>query len=376
MKKKRLIELVGGFCLGFLVITLSIMLICGKAEAAADKPVVWKFATFVPAIGMDSVPPNWWAKEVEERTGGRLKIKFYWSEQLASAKEMLEAVQTGVADVVLSCSPYFPGKVPLSTIGFVPFTAPSRLDQLGIAWHYIAEHPLLVKEYDKWNARYLFSTLNGPFNLMSRKPVANIGDFKGLKVRAIGDQVKLLTLMGAVPVSLTAPDSYMALERGLCDSVAGCGEFWQYDFRIYEACKNGYYIDGVDLNTAVSQYLVNKDSYNALPADIKDILGKLNWEMAAIYQEVFSSPEVKNAYLNKFKSVGIKITQFPPEERNKMLPFAKVIWDEWRERNKEAGGSEFFDAYRKAVDRVLKEYPNGTYKERPLPSWVREVLPK
>lgn len=376
MRTKRLIEWVGGFSLAFLVVTFIIMLTCGISEAAEEKPIVLKFATFQPELGLDHLPIRWWIKEVEERTHGRLKVKMYWGEQLVSAKEMLEAVKTGVAHIVMSCSPYFPGKVPLSTLGFVPFVGPKRLDQLGIAWNSLSKHPLLIKEYDKWNARYLWGTFNGPFNLMSKKPLRTVDDFKGVKIRAIGDQVGLFKLIGAVPVSLTAPDAYMALERGLCDACAAPGIHWLYDFKVYEACRNGYYIEDIDINWALSQFLVNKDFYNALPTDIKEIIEKLNWEIIPIYHEVFASTEVRNVYLEKFKAVGIKVTQFPPEERKKMLPFAETIWKEWKERTKEAGGPELFDAYMKINDRVLKEYPNGIYEERPLPSWIRENLPK
>jgi len=362
--------------MAIVLVTLFITLVCDRSEAAKDKPVVWKLASFHPPGGGDGLAYQWFAREVEARSRGRLKIKIYWSEQLANAKEMLESVKSGVADIAFSCSPYFPGKVPLSTLGFVPFTNLSRFDQMGIAWNYLAENPLLIKEFDQWNARYLFSIPNGPFNLMSKKPLKTIDDLKGLKIRTIGDQSTLFKPMGAVPVSITAPDAYMALERGLCDAVAGCGDFFYYDFRIYEACKNGYFVNDMDFSVAVSFWLVNKDSYNALPRDIQEILESLQWETAGLFQEILSAPEADNAYRDKFKEMGINIINFPPEERKKMLPFAKPIWDAWKERNKAAGGPAFFDAYMKANERVLKEYPNGIYRERPLPSWISKVLPK
>jgi TRAP-type C4-dicarboxylate transport system substrate-binding protein len=376
MEKKRLIILSLRVCIILLFVMLFIIQPYGLAKASEEKPIVWKFSSFVPAMGLDTLPVNWFVQEAEKRSNGRLKFKMYWGEQLASAKETLEAVKTGVADIAMSCSPYYPGKVPLSTLGFLPFTNPRRVDHIGATWFYLRNHPLLVKENERWNARVLFSTANEPFNLISKKAISSVDDFKGLKIRSIGDQVKLFQAMGAVPVSLTAPDSYMALERGLCDAVAGGGQYWFYDFKIFEACKGGYYIINLDINSSPCQYLVNLDSFKALPADIKQILEDLAWEVIPIYHELFASQEVKKHYKDIFSVNGIKFISFPAEERKKMLAFAQPVWDAWKERAKHAGGYEFFEAFEKAKEKVLREYPDGIYKERPLPSWIREALPK
>jgi TRAP-type C4-dicarboxylate transport system substrate-binding protein len=66
------------------VITLSIMTVVssGKVEA---KVITWKFSTAEPPNGLLTECFRWWCEEVERRTGGRLKVKLYVSEQLCGS---------------------------------------------------------------------------------------------------------------------------------------------------------------------------------------------------------------------------------------------------------------------------------------------------
>jgi hypothetical protein len=50
------------------------------------------------------------------------------------------------------------------------------------------------------------------------------------------------------------------------------------------------------------------------------------------------------------------------------------IWKEWKERTKEFGGEKFFDDHIRVFKNVTKSYPNGIYKERPLPEEIKKPL--
>jgi TRAP-type C4-dicarboxylate transport system substrate-binding protein len=292
-------------------------------------------------------------------------------------KEMLDAVQSGLANMTNPVPAYFPAQLPLGTLTFVPFACSHRIDLVSYQWNLMSQHPVWQQQIKPFNAVYAFYPTVNPYNIMSRKPIRTVEDFRGLKIRALGDQATLFKMFGATPVACTAPEIYTALERGLVDAVAGCGEWWFANWKIFDALKDGgYFIDGIDMNPAGGPVLINKDSYDALPPDIKLIIEGLKWEVPAIVHENYASKEVTQHFRDKFRKAGIKMSTFPPEERAKMVAKAETIWNKWKERkhNKRAGSHEFFKAWMETKEKLEKDYPEGIYREGPLPEEVKKLV--
>jgi TRAP-type C4-dicarboxylate transport system substrate-binding protein len=376
MEKRRFIIL-SGVCVVLLFVMLFMTQPYGPVKAAEKKPILWKFSTMENPGSLFFAVENWWAREFEKRSGGRIKVEVYGLDQLCGPKEMVEAVFTGIADVVIVAPGYYPGKTPLSSIYFLPFaTSAPRVDQMTYAANLAGAHPNMLREYDQFNSIYAFMVTGPHFNIMSKVPIKTVDDFKGLRIRAIGDMAPLFRKFGATPISCPAPEIYTSLERGLFDAAVCCGD-WCFDaWRIHEGVKGGYYIQGFDMCPCVGVGVISKNSYNKLPKDLQQIVEDLKWEMSAVNYEHLESPAVLEYFAAKFKRFGIKYSTFPPAERAKMLTFAKELHDAWKERYKQAGAPEFFDAYQKANQEAVKKYPNGIYKERPLPSYIKEVLEK
>ena len=86
----------------------------------------WKFASYVPPVNKSlAVGQKEWAKKIEERSNGRIKIKIYWGRELVGPKEMPTAVKTGLVDVVGFCPAYTPGQTPMWGITMMHFLPPS-----------------------------------------------------------------------------------------------------------------------------------------------------------------------------------------------------------------------------------------------------------
>jgi TRAP-type transport system periplasmic protein len=65
------------------------------------------------------------------------------------------------------------------------------------------------KELDKVNVLYLHA--HGPGLLHTKKPVHKLEDLKGLKVRSYGFYARMVSALGAVPVSLPQGGVYETL---------------------------------------------------------------------------------------------------------------------------------------------------------------------
>jgi hypothetical protein len=90
--------------------------------AAQVKPITLKMTVWTPApeLNVYSRANSLLVREVEKRSGGRLKIEYYWSGSLLPAKETVSGLKTGVADLGFVHSGYEPGKLPLSTVASLP----------------------------------------------------------------------------------------------------------------------------------------------------------------------------------------------------------------------------------------------------------------
>jgi TRAP-type transport system periplasmic protein len=106
------------------------------------------------------------------------------------------------------------------------------------------------------------------------KPVHNVGDMRGLKVRAPTRQVtKLVGALGAVPVGMPLPQIPDALSKG---TISGCVIPWEVvpSVKVNELTKYHAEFDpaGGSLYTTTFVMAMNKAKYASLPPDLKKII--------------------------------------------------------------------------------------------------------
>jgi len=125
--------------------------------------------------------------------------------------------------------------------------------------------------------------------------------------------------------------------------VAGAGDVSHLSNKYNEISK--YYMPGIPLGGAGNIAIVNKNTWEKLPQDIKDVFGQLRVEQGKVSQRVLADPEEGKKLRDDFKSRGIEIIPFPKEEQDKVLAVAKPMWDEWVAAGKDRGAKEVLDVY-------------------------------
>ena len=87
--------------LGCTVAVMSLFLLFCDPTQAAEQPkvIALRFATFVTPMHHVSINLDLWAKEVEKRTNGRVKVTMYPSGSLAPAGQIYDSVTKGIADI-------------------------------------------------------------------------------------------------------------------------------------------------------------------------------------------------------------------------------------------------------------------------------------
>jgi TRAP-type C4-dicarboxylate transport system substrate-binding protein len=321
MKRTRL--------LGFLLAVLILTLLAGPLQAAeTTKPLILKFSSWTPAQVNFGLQGVWIVREMEKRSQGRIKIQYYWSSSLVPTKQIMDAVQKGVADIAFVNPNYQPGKMPLLTVTSLPATGAKDMAYTSKALQGLMEMPEVKAELDALNMRYLGPLTNDSYGVWSKKEVRNLGDLKGLKLRAIGMHANLLHALGGVPVSLGATEIYQAIEKGTLDGGLGNPSF-AIGYKWDEVTNYYYDIPFGGLGQFV---VINKSSWDKIPPDLQKRLNAMHDIACGVAQELYQGGG--QALLEADVAKGkIKEIQPSPEDVAKLMKISKEkIWDDWVEK--------------------------------------------
>ncbi len=268
-----------------------------------------------------------WATEVEEASNGRIKITRYPGETLVKAGDAYDAVATGLCDIAQVDTEMNPGRFPVLGINTLPFFYPST-EVAGIVSHEILNKYAVDSELQE--VKLLITAPLHFAQYFGNKPVEKLEDFAGLKIRASGKvEASAIDALGAIPVEVGTGDMFSALDRGTID---GC--FFAYSgalaFGIKDATK---YRTELEFLPRVFLVAMNKDAYNQLPADLKEIIDQYStpetsYQFAKAHQAAQAGP--KNAIIGSDKGAGNPpIYVLPDEEKERWMQVTKVTWDEW-----------------------------------------------
>ena len=98
----RIIKL---FCASALVLILCFSLQSGVSEVFA-KTTELNYSIFFPATHGHTLLATEWAREVEKRTNGALKINIFPGATLTPPDQTYDGVVKGIADIGMSCLSY------------------------------------------------------------------------------------------------------------------------------------------------------------------------------------------------------------------------------------------------------------------------------
>lgn len=341
--------------ISFMVIFLAVPLMSYAKEAGDAKPIVLKFGSWVGAKAVFAQAKEWYLAEVEKRTNGRVKFERYWSGSLAPDKELLEAVEAGVADVGTVLPAYYPGKLPLGTVSSIPLVW-ENIYEFGMAINDLyQEVPELKKEMAKYGARFLTPAPTSQYGIVSVPKLESLADLKGKKVRAVGHQATLIHALGGVPVSMPAPETYTAMERGTVDAVA----FSPSAITAYGIESASKYYWNVPTGGHGPLLAINEKVWNKLPPDIRKIMEEVALEHPKHYHQIYQI-DGDGASLKKMQSVGVQFIVASDSVKAEVKKVAKqVIWDKWVEDMEAKGlpGRKVLDKLIELVEKYKAQSP-------------------
>jgi TRAP-type C4-dicarboxylate transport system substrate-binding protein len=234
------------------------------------KPVIIRLAPVTagppPSLGL-TVTASEMARILEEKTGGRVKFEIYWSETLAKGTELVNAVQTNIANMAMLRTFAEPGKIPLSTVGELPGIWPDQWVGTRAYTDLMQQDPL-KSELAKYSIKGYAACTILDQQLIANKAIRSLADLQGKKVAAAGVAGTIYKLLGAVPLAMSPTEQYEGLSRGTIDAISAPQDAIQA-FKFYEA---GKYFATIKTVPRVHPIVFNQGFWDSLTPDIQKML--------------------------------------------------------------------------------------------------------
>ncbi len=296
---------------------------------AAEKVITLRYSNFFPAMHKNSIIAEEWSKEVEKRTNGRVKVSYYGGGTLTPAAQTYDSVMKGIADIGNTVLGYTMGKFPLTEILDYPVGYPSGIVATRLANDFY--NKFKPKEFD--NVKVLYFHAQGPGILHTKKPVKNLEDIKGMKIRTFGSNAKFVSLLGAAPVGTTMPETYDALRTGVAEGAMAPIESLQ-GWKWGEVIKSTTEDFGTAY-TATFVVFMNKEKWDSLPPDIQKTIEAIDKEYIEKQGKLWDAIDREGREYTLKR--GNKIIRLTDEENKRWVARAKPLFDEYVKKTNEKG---------------------------------------
>ena len=314
--------------------------------ATAQAPIRWKVQTAWPPNVFPQDAAKLLVDTIEKTSGGRLRMDLSTAGAIVPPFEIQDAVNRGVLDAGHTTPGYIIGKL----AAFIPLThgplfGMDFIDYYGWYWEG-GGHELLQEAYQqrlKMNVVSFQVHPEGPQAMgWFKKEIRTFNDIKGQRYRIFGIGAETYSKLGISTVTLAGGEIVPALERGAIDGAewVNCS-----DDKILGIDKIAkfHYAPGMHEPVTVGEFIINKNKWDALPADLKEIVKTAvqasYWNHFVRFQE-----KTAKACLEMLAS-GVKIIKTSDELNKRFL----AVYDEIT-----AGNVAKDEFYKKVVDSQKK----------------------
>lgn len=288
-----------------------------------------------------------------------------WTETYGGAlykfENTLEAVEIGLTDIGWVGTLWELSKMPLQN---VTYYAPFVTDDFQMVYEIMNElHDTVPALNDAWtaqNQKFLGGSALDTYHLMTNFPVDSVDDLRGRKILAPGPSATWLEGTGAVAVEGGLTTYYTQIQTGVADGVltilTGAPPY-----RIHEVAP---YITLVGIGAQLTGGMsINLDTWNGLPADVREVLGELGREYS-----VGVASELGVRYergLASMQAEGAIVSELSAEEKRKWLDGLPNIAGIWADATEKRGIP---------ARQVLRVYMNAVRARggKPLRDWDQE----
>jgi tripartite ATP-independent transporter DctP family solute receptor len=239
---------------------------------------------------------------VAQRTKGKVKIDVYPSTQLGNERDMVEGLQLGTIDLVVTSTGPLGGFVPRMFVVDLPFLFRDR----GHAYK-VLDGPIGRELLDAFSAKGIkgLAFWENGFRQMTNsvRPIEKPEDLRGIKIRTMENKVHLSAFraFGASPTPMAWSEVYTALQQKTIDAQENPIAIIYFQ-KIYEVQK---YLALTDHFYSPTPLLMSLKAFNNLPKNIQKIMLDTAMECATFERNLLRDNEAKQ--LAEIKAKGMQV---------------------------------------------------------------------
>jgi tripartite ATP-independent transporter DctP family solute receptor len=243
---------------------------------------------------------------IRERTGGRITIRLYPSNQLGKGeREMTEGIQQGAIDLLVTSTGPLGGFTPSVNILDFPFLFRDFRHVDLVLDGAIGQR--LLGDFEKANIKALAFWENGFRHLTNaRGAVKNVGDAKGLKIRTMENRVHLAAwkAAGLNPTPMAWGEVFTALQQRVIDgqenpvAVFYSNKLWDAGQKHFSLTSHVY---------SPSPFLMSEKTFDAMPREDQQLFLKTGMEVAKFQRKV--NRDAEEAKLQEIARTGVTVTR-------------------------------------------------------------------
>ncbi len=290
-----------------------------EEEEEPRETITLRYAFFAPAGTFPAVQMEEWASRLEERTDGWVQVETFPGGTLLGPFNMFDGVLEGVAEIGLSCPSYEPGRFPLIELADYPLDYPNAEVASVVLWELVQEFQ--PEELDDFKVITMFAT--EPAYIQSKGRVASLEDLRGLELRSAGTGAPFLEALGATPVAMGQGEVGEALQTGVIDGYASSREVL-FDFKYAEIVK---YITDYPIFQISFAAVMDREVWEALPQEVKDVIDELGPEMAR-WTGQYLDGHAQDAVEWAVAEEGAEVVTLTDEERARWDAILQPLVDE------------------------------------------------
>ena len=278
-----------------------------------------------------------------------IEFEYYPAEQLGKAKDMLSLTQSGLVDIAYVGPGFVSDKMPLSVVSELPLPYTGSCQATLAYWNLAKPGGLLdKKEFAPNGVRLLFTIVLPPYQVITRKPFANLKDVEGMKIRASGSAKELLLKkLKAVPVLMPTPEVYESLSRGTIDGV-----LFPFNslapYEVDKLSKTGTI--GANFGSFVANWVISEKRFQSLPAALQKDLMAMGEELTKSVCKQVENDEAGD--VEKTRAAGVKLTPLSPADQQTLQQAATEVATEWAHNLDRRGksGTEVLNAFKAGLN--------------------------
>jgi TRAP-type transport system periplasmic protein len=303
------------------VFLVTALLVVGGYSSGQCKTIELTYSIFFPATHGHSLLATEWAKEIEKRTNGAVKINMFPGATLTPADQCYDGVVKGISDIGMSVLSYTRGRFPMMEVIDLPLGYQKGLQATGLCNAYYEKFK--PKELDDTKIMYLHA--HGPGIFHTKTPVSKMEELKGMKIRCSGTSAKVVAALGAAPVAMPQNETYDALQKGVVQGVVSPIETlkgWKFAEVVDNTTEN--YGSAYTLTFFVA---MNKKKWDSLPKEVQQVIEEVNKEW--IQKTGTAWDEFDKIGKEYALSKGDKIIKLTKEEDERWAKAVRPVLDEY-----------------------------------------------